>query len=184
MMDGSADIILSRFKAELRQGGDLRITFRRSGCEFPDGVIWNHRVRFWSGDSVLRDWTDEGWETQGVAEAVRRRLGHRLRLRVPARYVLEVGGITYDMEYQGEFVPLYRAGVYRLFLAVVRAPAGGSWVLSQDGSDVASIRIGEGKLDLFEPLPRTLVALTLQVAYRGRFGIPDPGPFIPVGRSR
>ena len=180
MMDGSAEITLFRFKAELRQDGRLLLTFRRSGCEFPDGVRWNHRVR-WSGDSVLRDWTStrwailrKNWITKGVAKPVRRRLGQRLRLRVPARYVLEVGDGTYDMEYRGEFVPLRKALVYRLFLTAPRAPAGGSWVLSQDGSDIADISIGEGKLDLLVPVPRTVVAMSLQVAYRGRFAVPVP----------
>lgn len=176
MLAGSAEIILFRFRAELRQDGELILTFRRSGCEFPDGIRWNHRVR-WSGDSVLRDRTGKQWEIKAVAEAVRRRLGHRLRLRVPARYVLKVGEGTYDMEYRGEFVPLHKAALYRLYLTTPRAPAGGLWVLSQDGSDIANIRIGEGTLDLLVPLPRTVVAMSLQVAYRGRFSIPVPGPW-------
>ncbi len=173
---GNAEIILFRFRAELRQDGELLLTFRRSGCEFPDGVRWNHRVR-WSGDSVLRDRTGNQWAIQGVAKAVRRRLGHRLRLRVPARYVLEVGDSTYHMEYRGEFVALHKALLYRLYLTTPRAAAGGLWVLSQEGSEIANIRIGEGTLDLLVPVPRTVVALSLQVAYRGRFAIPVPGPW-------
>jgi len=183
MMDGSAVITLFRFKAEVRQDGRLLVTFRRSGCEFPDGVRWNHRVR-WSGDSVLRDWTStrwailrKNWITKGVAKPVRRRLGQRLRLRVPARYVLEVGDGTYDMVYRGEFVPLHKALLYRLYLTTPRAPAGGSWTLSQEGSEIANVSIGDGTLDLRVPVPRTVVAMSLQVAYRGRFAIPVPEPW-------
>jgi hypothetical protein len=81
------------------------------------------------------------------------------------------------MVYRGEFVRLHKALLYRLYLTTPRAPAGGSWTLSQEGSEIANISIGGGTLDLRVPVPRTVVAMSLQVAYRGRFAIPVPEPW-------